>query len=107
LVGALCMNFQTAVELLNFGAFVGFILVNLSVIQHFYVAQNQRGANTLFRNLISPLAGACFCIYIWLNLSTHAKVVGFIWLAIGIGYLAILTRGFKNKLSQWSGDAFQ
>jgi amino acid transporter len=107
LVGALLMNFQTAVELLNFGAFVGFILVNLSVIQHFYIAQKQRSANTLFRNLISPLAGACVCIYIWLNLSMHAKVVGFIWLAIGIVYLAILTRGFKNKLSQWSGDAFQ
>jgi hypothetical protein len=42
-----------------------------------------------------------------LNLSTHAKVVGFIWLAIGILYLAILTRGFKNKLSQWSGDTFK
>jgi hypothetical protein len=26
---------------------------------------------------------------------------------IGIAYLAILTRGFRNKLSQWSGDAFQ
>ena len=107
LVGALCMNFQTAVELLNFGAFVGFILVNLSVIQHFFVAEKQRSIDTIFRNLISPLAGACVCIYIWLNLSTHAKVVGFIWVAIGIAYLALLTRGFKNKLSQWSGDAFK
>jgi amino acid transporter len=107
LVGALLMNFQTAVELLNFGAFVGFILVNLSVVQHYYIGQKQRSASTIFSNLISPLAGACVCIYVWLNLSTHAKVVGFIWLAVGVLYLAILTRGFKNKLSQWSGDTFK
>ena len=31
LIGVLFMHFQMAVELLNFGAFVGFILVNLLV----------------------------------------------------------------------------
>ena len=107
LAGALLMNFQIAVELLNFGAFVGFILVNLSVIQHFYIAQKQRGARTIFSNLLFPLAGACVCIYVWLNLSVHAKVVGFIWLAIGATYLLIITRGFKNKLSQWNGDLYK
>jgi hypothetical protein len=30
------MRFQIAIELLNFGAFVGFILVNLSVIKVLY-----------------------------------------------------------------------
>jgi hypothetical protein len=47
------------------------------------------------------------CIYVWLNLSVHAKVVGFIWLAIGATYLLIITRGFKNKLSQWNGDLYK
>jgi putrescine importer len=107
LAGALLMNFQIAVELLNFGAFVGFILVNLSVIQHFYIGRKQRSAKTIFSNLFFPLAGACICIYVWMNLSTKAKVAGFIWLAIGVIYLSIITRGFKIKLSQWSGDTFQ
>jgi putrescine importer len=107
LAGALLMNFQIAVELLNFGAFVGFILVNLSVVQHFYIKQTQRSLRTIAPNLLFPLGGACVCIYVWLNLSTQAKVTGFIWLGIGVIYLLIITRGFRNKLSQWSGDTFK
>jgi amino acid transporter len=104
LFGALMMNFEVAVELLNFGAFVGFILVNLSVIQHFYIAQKQRQARTIFQNLIFPLLGASVSIYVWMNLSNHAKTIGFLWLIIGAVYLAIQTRGFKNKPSQWAGE---
>lgn len=104
LIGALTMNFTIAVELLNFGAFVGFILVNLSVIQHFFIAGKQRSGAAIIHNLIFPLAGAIFCIYIWLSLSEHAKVVGFIWLAIGGLYLAFHTRGFTRQPSQWSGE---
>ncbi len=103
LAGALLMRFQIAVELLNFGAFVGFILVNLSVIQFFFIARKQRAGSALLHNLIFPLAGALVCIYVWMNLSTQAKIVGFIWLAIGGLYLAIHTRGFKRAPSQWSG----
>ncbi len=104
LAGALLMNFQIAVELLNFGAFVGFILVNLSVIQYFFINRKERAGRAVFHNLLFPLAGALVCIYVWMNLSSHAKIVGFIWLAVGGIYLAIHTRGFQQKPSQWSGE---
>lgn len=42
LVGSFLAGFQLVVELLNFGAFVGFILVNLSVIRHYYVRRGER-----------------------------------------------------------------
>jgi putrescine importer len=95
LVGALAVRFQLAVELLNFGAFVGFILVNLSVIRHYYVRLGQRRGVQVFTNLLFPLAGALVCGYVWMSLTTKAKVVGFGWLAVGALYLAILTRGFR------------
>jgi putrescine importer len=107
LAGALLMNFQIAVELLNFGAFVGFILVNLSVVQHFYIKQTQRSLRTIVSNLLFPLGGACVCTYVWLNLSRQAKITGFIWLGVGFIYLLVITRGFKIKLSQWSGDTLK
>jgi putrescine importer len=103
LVGALTINFQGAVELLNFGAFVGFILVNLSVIQQFYIRRRQRGVNTVFSNLLSPLAGALVCSYVWMSLSRQAKIAGFVWLGIGLLYMLVLTRGFRRKLPQWQG----
>jgi hypothetical protein len=41
--------------------------------------------------------GALVCSYVWMNLSGKAKIVGFLWLGAGSAYLAIVTRGFKNR----------
>jgi amino acid transporter len=96
LLGVLFMRFEIAVELLNFGAFAGFVLVNLSVIRHFFIRQRRRRGRDLFSYLISPTLGAAMCLYVWTSLSQKAKIAGFIWLAIGAIYLAILTRGFSR-----------
>jgi putrescine importer len=96
LVGAGLMRFQLAVELLNFGAFVGFILVNLSVIRHYYIRLGRRRGLDFFLNLVFPALGALVCIYVWMSLTTKAKFVGFAWMGLGALYLAILTRGFRR-----------
>ena len=101
---ALLTDFQLAVEMLNFGAFVGFILVNLSVIQHFWIKRKERSAHDMVRNLLYPLAGALVCIYVWMNLSKQAQVAGFAWLAIGAIYLAFRTRGFKRDAGTLLSD---
>ena len=95
LVASIFMRFEIAVELLNFGAFAGFILVNLSVIRHFFIRSRRRQGMELFTNLIFPALGACFCAYLWMSLSTKAKIAGFIWLGVGVAYLALITRGFR------------
>ncbi|MEP6538270.1 MAG: APC family permease [Bryobacteraceae bacterium] len=96
LAGALLLQFQMAVELLNFGAFVGFILVNLSVIRHFYIRGKQRRGIALLTNLLFPLLGAIVCGYVWISLSREAILVGFAWMVIGFLYLAI--RGAKPSV---------
>jgi putrescine importer len=95
LVGVVFLRFQMAVELLNFGAFAGFILVNLSVIRHYYVRLGRRRGWDLMTNLLFPAAGALVCLYVWLSLSNNAKIAGFCWLAVGALYLAAITRGFR------------
>jgi putrescine importer len=100
LLGALLMRFELAVELLNFGAFAGFILVNLSVIRHFYLRRGLRRGTAFFTNLVFPLAGALVCTYVWMSLTEKAKLVGFAWLGLGVAYLALLTRGFQTRPKQ-------
>ncbi len=95
LAGAALVRFQLAVELLNFGAFVGFILVNLSVIRHYYFTLGRRSGKDFITNLVFPALGALVCAYIWMSLTDKAKLVGFGWLALGAIYLAVLTRGFR------------
>ena len=99
LIGASGLRFQIAVELLNFGAFAGFVLVNLSVIQHYFVRLNQRRGSAFLYNLIFPLLGASVCAYVWMSLTAKAKIVGSLWLLTGAIYLGITTRGFKRKLT--------
>jgi len=97
LVGSLLIRFQLAVELLNFGAFVGFILVNLSVIRHYFLRRRLRSGLGFLTNMVFPLLGAVVCAYVWMSLTNKAKLVGFIWLGLGAVYLAVLTRGFRNR----------
>ena len=104
LAGALLMHFEIAIELLNFGAFAGFVLVNLSVIRHYFIRLKLRSGSGILFNLLFPMLGALVCSYVWMSLTTKAKIVGFIWLAIGFTYLAILTRGFRNLPAELSID---
>ena len=98
LVGALLVRFQLAVELVNFGAFVGFILVNLSVIRHYFGRLRLRRGVAMLTNLIFPAIGALVCLYIWMSLTSKAKLVGFGWLGLGLLYLFVLTRGFREPV---------
>lgn len=95
LVGSF-MTFELATQLVNFGAFVGFILVNLSVIRHYYIRLHRRKGWDFVRYFLFPLMGALVCGYIWISLTPIAKLVGFAWLGLGVVYLAVLTKGFRE-----------
>ncbi len=95
LAGASLVRFQMAVELLNFGAFAGFILVNASVIRHYYIRLRRRSGMAFFTNLVFPALGVLVCGYIWMSLTSRAKLVGLCWLAAGLVYLAAITKGFR------------
>jgi hypothetical protein len=43
---------------------------------------------------VAPLIGIGVCVWLMTNLDWKALTMGGIWLVIGIGYLAYLTRGF-------------
>jgi amino acid transporter len=96
LAGIALARFQVAVEMLNFGAFAGFILVNLSVIRHYFIRLRCRSGIEWVTNLLFPLLGAAFCTYLWVHLSRNAKIAGCVWLLAGIVYLAIVTKGFRR-----------
>jgi putrescine importer len=76
---------------LNFGAFLAFMGVNLSVFWHFN-GSRQRYKRRLLADTVLPLIGFTFCASIWWNLSGLAKLVGGLWFLIGFLYLAITTR---------------
>ena len=99
-VGLLAIVFQdslmNAMSLVSFGAILGFIFTNISVIMRFWVKDKERSGGAVVKYVILPVIAAAVCVYLWFNLPMLAKIVGFSWIAIGIIVLAIKTKGFRE-----------
>jgi len=94
LTGAFLMSYERGAELLNFGALIAFMGVNLASLTHYYIRGNQRTLG----HLLPPIAGFVICAAIWWNLSHAAKIAGAIWMFAGVAYGAWKTRGFQADL---------
>lgn len=94
-------------SVINFGALIGFTLVNVCVFAHYFVKEKKRsGLFNICSYLIAPAIGAGVCLFIWINLDSTALILGGIWAVIGFVYLAIATKGFKTvKTMTFSEDA--
>lgn len=95
-MSALILDLSAAASLVNFGALLGFVLVNISVICHYYIKGKNRGGSSTIKYLVCPIIGAIVCAVIWLSLDGLSKILGFTWLVIGVVILAISTKGFRQ-----------
>jgi putrescine importer len=93
-LGGLSLSYQLGAEMLNFGAFIAFMGVNLAAFTRYWARSDDRHV----LNFVLPLMGFLVCLYLWLSLRWPAKVAGGIWLAAGVIYGAIKTRGFRRNV---------
>jgi amino acid transporter len=94
LIGAFLMDYDLGAQMLNFGALIAFMGVNLAALVRYYVREPKKE----LRNLIPPALGFLICLVLWLNLSRTAQIAGSIWMAAGIAFGAWKTRGFRAEL---------
>ena len=97
LIGALVLDYEKAATLINFGAFLAFMGVNLAVIRAFFFRPPAGHARNRLLDLVVPGVAFLFCLWIWVSLPLPAKKVGGIWCALGLIYTAIKTRGFRRQ----------
>ncbi|MGU3413539.1 APC family permease [Enterobacteriaceae bacterium C34A] len=101
-LSALFFDLVTATALINFGALVAFTFVNLSVFNHFW---RREGRNKTWKDklhyLILPWMGAATVAVLWINLEMTSLTLGLVWAAVGILYLAYLTRSFRKPPPQF------
>jgi putrescine importer len=133
LAGALLVSYGLfsyglGAEMLNFGALIAFMGVNLAAFVRYDV--RERGKSPVWPLLVTalviglvlwpgshwillliagiclaalalytpPLAGFTVCFFLWKNLSWKAWIVGGIWMLAGIAFGAWKTRGFRGNL---------
>jgi amino acid transporter len=98
LIGGLASSFQQVAEVVNFGAFLGFICVSLSVIFYYFKKRKNSPEKLGWGGyVVLPVLAIVVCAAIFINLSPTAKVLGAIWTGCGFIYLLIVSRGFKRK----------
>jgi amino acid transporter len=133
LAGALLVSiglfsYGLGAEMLNFGALIAFMGVNLAAFVRYNVREAKKspilpaaltvivlaigiwpgsnmtayavaGVCLLILALIAPpLAGFTVCFFLWKNLSWKAWIVGGIWMLLGIAFGAWKTKGFRGDL---------
>ena len=96
--GSLVMSYEVTAEILNFGAFLGFMGVNLAVVWQFWVRGVPGHRRAFLADVLLPIGGFVFCAAIWWGLAAPAKIAGGIWFVVGVVVLAVHTRGFRQKL---------
>jgi putrescine importer len=88
LVGCFVLTFDRGAELLNFGAFIAFMGVNMSALVHYRF----RSTEKVFLPGLIPLLGLVICAFIWLNLAHMAQMLGAAWIIVGLLVYALMRR---------------
>ncbi|UZE08226.1 APC family permease [Pseudomonas corrugata] len=101
----ICYLFINAVDtltsLVNFGALSGFMLLHITVINHYWHRQR---SGQLIRHLICPLVGFGIVAAIMYNMGVDAQKLGLVWIAAGLIYLCVLNKfGSHNALPDPTG----
>jgi amino acid transporter len=96
-VGSLLFGLEHATEVLNFGALLAFMGVNLAALRQCYFSRPLTTQRRLLRDALVPALGFLSCFGIVLSLPHVAKMIGGAWFLTGVAYDALNTRGFRNR----------
>ncbi|MDP4570880.1 APC family permease [Pseudomonas sp. LPH60] len=93
---AVVIDLTTLASMISFGALVAFSVVNLAVIKsHLGQGHPRTGARLLQYGLL-PLIGFGLIVWLWTSLSALTLGIGLAWFALGLAYLGVHTRGFRQ-----------
>ena len=107
LAGVICLtagflSLEFVVALISFGALTAFSFVNLSVICSYGFRDGRmKTPKDILNFVVIPLLGFISIGALWLEVEDTSLKAGIIWAAIGIVYLAWMTKGFKRPAPQY------
>src|SRR5450631_1042163 len=81
-------------RIVNFGALTGFLLLHLSVINHYFIRERSRD---WLRHVLFPLVGFTVIAYVLYEMDRTAKIMGACWIALGIAYYVVLSVILKKS----------
>lgn len=99
-LSAIFLDLATVFQVIAFGALVAFTFVNISAFAWFAVRKGMRRTfGEVFKYIVLPVIGTVLTVVLWFSLSETALIAGLVWAAVGLLYLAIITKGFRKKVA--------
>jgi len=83
-------------RVVNLGALSGFLLLHLSVVNHFFLRRKSRD---WLRHLVCPMAGFLVIGYVLYGMDAAAKLMGAAWIGVGIVYYLVITLLLKKPVA--------
>ncbi len=80
-------NLENLSRVVNFGALTAFLVLHLSVINHFIIKKKSK---QYFKHLVLPLIGFAIIALVWANFDDKAYKLGFAWIGIGVVYYIVM-----------------
>ena len=98
-VGTLAMGWERSVEILNFGALMAFMAVNLAAARYFGFSPGRKDKREVFLDVVVPASGFLFCLVIFLGLQSSTLVAGGIWVLVGAAYVILKTKALGQPVT--------
>jgi putrescine importer len=98
-LGSLTMAWERSIEILNFGALMAFMAVNLAAMRHFGFSSKRTEQRRLLLDVLVPGIGFAFCLVIFLGLQQSTLVVGAVWVIVGGVYVVWKTRVLRQPVA--------
>jgi putrescine importer len=95
-LGTLVLQWERAVEILNYGALMAFMAVNLACVRHYGFNPLLRGKRNLLLDVIVPALGFLFCLVIFLGLQGSTLAVGTVWVLAGALYVILNNKSVER-----------
>jgi putrescine importer len=100
---ALFVDLDQAASMINFGAFIAFVFVNLSVIFVFARFVRRHSVKNWAGFIVLPAIGVVINVVLWFSLDRVSMIIGALWFVLGLAYLLYKTRGFQAKAPDLTG----
>jgi putrescine importer len=93
LAGSLVFSYQLGAELLNYGALLAFMGVNVSSA----VLGWRQGRSAQWFPILLSLLGFAVCLFLWMKLGSLAQIVGTVWAVLGVALWLMYGRRAKMR----------
>ena len=90
------VNIENLLTLVNFGALTAYLFLNFTVFWYFFIRLKRRGVHGIINYLFVPVIGFSILAFIWMGFDRITLTFGLSWLAIGIVWGAVKSKGYKE-----------